>query len=165
MDAIKEKWAALSSRERMILVGGGIISAILLLYGALWSPLSEEVTRLQRDAEERKQDLLWMQGAAEEVKQLQRSSAGGNTRASGKSLLSVVDQTIRRSRLGSALKRVEPEGAKGVTVRFENASFDDLMLWLGRLEKNNPVSVARVTVDRLEVSGKVNARIVVEGQE
>ncbi len=162
---MKEWWLGLQARERRTLMIGGVALAITLLYFGLWDPFQSNLKRMEQAVEKNQALLLWMERSAAEVKQLTRAGSGaGNRRAtSGRSLLALVDQTAKRSRLGVALKRVEPEGKDAVRVWLEQASFDDMMSWLIQLERKNGITIETITVDRQEAPGRVNARIRFKG--
>ena len=70
--------------------------------------------------------------------------------------------SAKRSQLGTALKRVEPDGAHGVRVWLEQAPFDDMIRWLGELKNNSGVRITSVTVDQQGAAGLVNARLMLE---
>lgn len=82
----------------------------------------------------------------------------------GQSLLAVVDQAARKDRLGTVLKRIEPEGTRIVRVWFEQAIFDDVLLWLGNLQNTYGVRITSISIDHQGgSSGSVNARVELEG--
>ena len=60
------------------------------------------------------------------------------------------------------MKRIEPDGQELVRVSLEQASFDDMVTWLGSLQRSFGVSVADVSIDRQAASGRVNARITLK---
>jgi general secretion pathway protein M len=130
-----------------------------LVYAVAWNPLTASVSRLQQSVEEQQALKQWMQQAAAEVNQL-RGAAGASD--DHRSLLAVVDQTSKQSQLGPAVKRIEPDGQELVRVSLEQASFDDMMSWLGSLQRSFGVSVADVSIDRQAASGRVNARITLK---
>ncbi len=157
---MKEWWSGLQARERKTLMAGGVALVITLLYFGLWDPFQSNLKRMEQAVEKNQALLLWMERSAAEVKQLTRAKAGsGGRSAAARSLLALVDQTAKRGRLGVALKRVEPEGKDAVRVWLEQASFDDMMSWLIKLEQKNGVIVENITVDRQDAPGRVNARI------
>jgi general secretion pathway protein M len=116
---------------------------------------------LEKSVEERQAVKQWMEQAAVEANQL-RSAAGATDGDEHRSLLAVVDQTAKQSQLASAVKRIEPEGQELVRVSLERASFDDLVLWLGSLQRNFAVRVADVSIERQAETGRVNARLTLK---
>jgi len=148
-----------ANERRMLIVGGGLL-LVILLYMGIWEPLTDEVETLRASTAEQTALLTWMRSAAQEVKQL-RGRGGQQARpASGQSLLSLVDRTAKSGRLGTALKRVQPDGDEKVGVWLEAANFDDLVRWLVALETRHSVRVVSSVFQALETPGSVNARLV-----
>jgi general secretion pathway protein M len=153
-------WHNLQGREQRTLMIGGVALLLLLLYSAVLAPISRELQRLEQGVAADRELLAWMEQSAVQVKQLRGN--GGGQRGSGQSLLSLVDASAKQNGLGGALKQVKPEGS-GVSLRFEEASFDDMVRWLGRLGTEQGVGVTTLTLERLPLSGRVNATVVLEG--
>ena len=101
---------------------------------------------------------MWMQQAAVQIKALQRSSGGSASGLGGRSLLAVVDQSARSGGLENAIKRIEPDGSKGVKVWLEGAAFDPMILWLGKLVKSFRIEPSMITLEPIG-DGRVNARL------
>jgi len=156
---VKEWFTSLAPRERAMVSIAAVVVALALVYAVAWNPLTASVSRLQQSVEEQQALKQWMQQAAAEVNQL-RGAAGASD--DHRSLLAVVDQTSKQSQLGPAVKRIEPDGQELVRVSLEQASFDDMMSWLGSLQRSFGVSVADVSIDRQAASGRVNARITLK---
>ena len=156
-------WATLSTRERgIILAGTGLVLAFLL-YVFGWQPFQTGHRRLQQAVTERRADLAWMRQAAAEVKTLNSSSAAGSA-PDERSLLTLVDQTVREAGMGAALKRVAPQGDDKLSAQLDAVEFDRLLPWLNALEEQHRIALSSLTVDRTETPGLVNARIVLGRQ-
>lgn len=158
----KQYWANLQPRERHTLLGGGIALGLLMLYTLLVDPMQQELKRLEQSVESQQQTLEWMQQAASEVKQLQRTSPGAKS-FSGQSLMSVIDASARSTGLAGAIKQLKPEG-QGVKVRLEGAAFDDMLRWLGQLNAKQGISVTGLVMEHLPQPGRVNASVVLGGE-
>ena len=143
----------------MVAAAGGVL-AVFLIYLLAWQPLTAGYQRLERQVGAREQELHWMQQAAAEARSLKARAGPGGGAVAQPSLLGLIESTARRDRLAVALKKVQPEGQDGVRVWFENASFDDLMLWLDGLHRTNGVNVAEFSIDRQSTDGRVNAKIL-----
>lgn len=162
---MKEWWLGLQSRERKTLIMGGVVLLISVVYFGMWEPFQTKLARLEQAVEKNRALLGWMERSAAQVEALRRVNrpAAGKRVSDGRSLLALVDQTAKRSRLGAALKRVEPEGKAAVRVWLEQAPFDDMMRWLSQLEQRNGIVIKSITIDRQDTPGRVNARIRLEG--
>jgi len=153
--------AGLEQRERHLVISGAVLLGLMLLYVAVWEPLTGKVDALRVSTSEQASTLRWMRQTAQEVKKL-RGSGGRAKSTGGQSLLSVVDRTAKSGRLGTALKRVQPDGEKRVRVWMEAASFDDVMRWLVLLDTRYGVTVENSVFEMKQESGRVDARLVFE---
>ena len=155
-------WQNLESRDRQILLVGGVLLIIILLYVMVWEPLDKSVRELDRGVDARRVTLQWMNEAATEIKSLQAGAQPVGEGLGGRSLLSVVDQAARQAGLGPSLKRVEPEDKDKVRVWMEKVPFDKLVTWTGGLTRQYGVTVNSIRIERLDDPGLVNARVTLE---
>lgn len=155
---MKDWFFGLEERERLLVAGGAVILVLLLLYLLIWEPVASKYTDLRDNVAEQKQTLAWMQQASVQIKALQRQGGAGARGLGGRSLLAVVDQSARTGGLGNAIKRIEPDGSKGVKVWFEGAAFDPMILWLGKLTKSYRIAPTMITLEPIG-NGRVNARL------
>ena len=155
-------WHTLQPRERLILGAGTLLALILLLWALVWEPYVRDGERLAQRVRVEREDLAWMEQAATQVRHL-RGSTRLKSRPAGQSLLALVDSTARTHQLGTALKRVQPDGQRAVRVWLEQAQFDTLLVWLERLASDYGVHVSGLVLERGEVAGQVNARVVLDG--
>ena len=155
---IRDWFEGLEPRERLLVSAGAVFLVLFFVYVLLWAPFAERHARLRETVERQQADLAWMRGAAAQVQALRRSVPGGGRGLGGRSLLSVVDQSARAGGLGSGIKRIEPDGSRGVKIWLENVSFDQMILWLGKLSRQYQVEVASVSIEP-RGPGRVNARL------
>ncbi len=162
---MKTWWNGLSERERWLVGGGSVLAALVLLYALLWQPFHNRLRDLRQTVAVQRRDLAWMQQAAAEIKQLGAGATPSAPRreAGQPSLLTLVDQTARTAGLGSAMKRIEPQGEDKLRVQFEQVGFDPLLRWLGSLEQDYGVIMVNATIDRQTESGRVDARLILQG--
>jgi general secretion pathway protein M len=149
-----ESFAALSPRERRLVVAVGVVAAAVLIFGVLM-PLDRSVTHAQQRLAKKHADLSWMQSVAPEL-----AAAAPPPQATGESLLVIIDRSARESGLASSLAGSEPGGPGTLSLRLEKAPFDTLVAWLARLAQQNGVTVESATLDRAGEPGTVNAAIV-----
>jgi len=155
---MKDWFAGLEPRERLLVSGGGVVLLVLLLYLMIWEPIASNYQALNEGVAEQKKTLVWMKQAAAELKLLQRSGSGTARGLGGRSLLAVVDQSARSGGLGPAIKRIEPEGGKGVKVWLEGVAFDPMILWLGKITRTYQIETSIITIEP-QGAGRVNARL------
>lgn len=161
---MKAWFAGLAPRERAMVIAAAVVAALGLGYLALWEPLAGGVVRLEHSVQAQRELKQWMQQSAAEVHRLRGvgGAAGPSPGGEPRSLLAIADQTVREANLGPSVRRIQPEGQTLVRVVLEQASFDDMMIWLGTLQRSYGVSVADLAVDRQEQAGRVGARITLK---
>jgi general secretion pathway protein M len=154
LESLLDRYAALSVRERRMLVVGAIAVVAIFIFGVL-VPLDRSVAHAQQRLAKKHADLVWMQGVAPEL-----AASAPPPAASGESLLVIVDRSARESGLASSLAGSEPGGPGNLSVRLEKAPFDALIAWLARLAQQNGVAVDSATIEKAGAPGLVNAAIV-----
>jgi general secretion pathway protein M len=155
---LKQKFDALSARERVIVIAGGILVLIVAIYTLVLSPLYRAVDARAQLLHQKQSDLSWMHSVAPELQ-----SAGGQVPAAeqmNESLVVLIDRTARESGLAESLTGQTPTGNGGIRVRVEDANFDQLVLWMGMLVQRYGVHIDQATVDRGEKPGIVTASVV-----
>lgn len=158
---MKEWLNSLEPRERRLVLSGAGIAAVLLVYVLIWEPFAAKVERLRTGNGEQQAVLLWMEGAAKEVKQLNRGAH--RQAATGQSLLALIDSTAKAGRLGTSLKRVQPDGEQRVQVWLEEAVFDDVVAWLEGLNQRQGITLESSVIAAKDKPGLADVRLVFAG--
>ncbi len=159
---MREWLAGLDPRERRLVLTGGLVLGLLLVYVLVVDPLLSAYGERASRVEQQRADLVWMQQAAARIQQLQASSGAQGAGLGDRSLLAVVDGSAREAGLGGALSRVRPDGALAVRVWFEGVPFDALVEWLGRMDREFQVQVKLITLERQSEPGRVHAQLTLE---
>jgi type II secretory pathway component PulM len=154
LQSLPETLAALSPRERRMVIFGAVALIAILIFGLL-IPLDRSVAHTQQRLAKKRADLSWMQTVAPQIAVLPPPSA-----ANGESLLVIVDRSARESGLAGSLAGSEPGGPGNLSVRLEKAPFDALVAWLARLAQQNGVTVDSAIIEKTGAPGLVNASIV-----
>ena len=155
------RYQALESRDRRILLIGGIVVLLTILYLAVWEPLAAAHSNAHDRLEQAR-------ATAERLEVLGAQTGPGAPRSgattvigAGQSLLSVVDQAGKNSTLGKPLTRIQPDGDDTVRVWLEAVSFDALVRWIDELKKRYALEVVSAEIEN-ESAGVVNARLSLE---
>lgn len=164
IEQLRQYLNGLEQRERYMLLTGASAVAITLLYLVLIEPLLLYRDELETRVARQRDTVAWMQGAVGQLAG-QRSTAPANGKVDTGSLLTLVDTSARNAALGRVMQRVQQDGDAAVRVRFENASFDALLLWLGELQQRYGVSIDDITVERADETGRVDASITLSRGE
>ena len=150
---------SLQPRERLVFIFAGVIVLLALIYLMAVEPFLKHRTLLTQRVKAQRQELLWMQQTSEQVKLLRASSPGHTRKSYNRSLLGVVDSSSRTNNIRKSIQRMEPEGSNGVKLWIEGADFDTLIRWLGSLNTNQDIYVARATISRGDALGLIDTRL------
>lgn len=157
MSALHSWWLGLGERDRRVLQIGATLAVLLLLWGALWLPLSHSRDALRRQVIVQTEALAWMRPAAQQL-QASGGTRAANSVADGRSLLAQVDAGARAAGLAGALVSVEPQGPHRVRANFSGADFDTLANWLQDASAHG-IRISELSVQRSAL-GRVDARAV-----
>lgn len=155
---MREWFDNLAPRERWIVSAGAIVFVLMMYFLMIWDPLSQKSVRLHADLDEARELVTFMQSTRQQVAQLGGNSAGAS-RASGRSLLSDVDSSSKRSGLGDKIKRIQPEGQTSVRLWIEGVSFEQLLTWMNQLQSQMGIVLSDGSLDRDDLAGTVKARL------
>ena len=155
-------WAGLAPRERIILIAGMLVLAVLLVWLAVIEPLAAGRTNLRTEVAALSADHDWMQQVAPEVRRRASSQGSASAGSTGNgSVLTLVEVSANAAGMRSAMTRVQPEG-QGARLWFDSVSFDALVSWLGDLETRQNLNISQLAVDAGAEPGLVSARVLVE---
>ena len=158
---MKDWFLDLERREQWFVAAGAAVVFVALVWALAWLPLARGVDRLEAGVE------LW-RDSLEQIIPLQAGSGAATParRTSGAAPVVVIDQTLRARGLDSTLRRSQPTTSTGIRVEFEQAAFDELVVWLGELSRDYGLDVqaANFTPSERETPGRVNASLTLERQ-
>jgi general secretion pathway protein M len=153
-------WGSLQPRERSVIIGG---STVLIAFLVLWLGLRPLFTHAQSARiriEEKSLLLADLRATAAEMGS--RPTHNAKMPAGNESLVVIVDRSTRETGLASALKRNQPAGTTGIRVRFENASFNQVMGWLGLLHSSYGIEIESAAFETTDQPGQVQASLTLQ---
>jgi general secretion pathway protein M len=159
---LKQWFYSLPSKEQMMVSGTGIVIIITLFYLIIWEPLHFGFQEEKQKQQSQEEILLWMQQAAGEVKSLRAVGSQTTIRSNNKPITLVIEQTIKNAGLKPSVKKIESSGNKGARVSLNDASFNQILVWLDTLSKHNGIQVVSANIERSEKPGRANARLTFE---
>jgi general secretion pathway protein M len=155
---MRQWWAQLTARERLVLGVAAIVAVLLLAWALLLEPLSTRQAALQARIAAQERTLRQLDEAAD----LLRDGTGPAARQAdfgGRSMASVVEQGLRMAGLAGSIRRIEPAQDGSVSVVLEQAPFDPLVGWLEETSATTGIRVVELGLERAENAGRVNARM------
>lgn len=159
---MKDWLESLEARERLFVLGGGAFVVIAIFYFAIWTPLDRDQNTLSANVESLRQSLAEL--GPLKVALGNSSTTSAQVAGLNQSLVVIVDTTLRERGLYDSLQRSQPTRDDGIRVEFENAAFDDLILWLGDLGNRYRLQVVSgsFSATATDSKGRVNASLTLE---
>lgn len=144
----RERWLALTS---ILLLSAGAI--YVLAFYPLYKAISNRTDRITQ----KQQDIVWLRIMAGQLSGL--GNAQFTNISKTESLVKLVADSVAGSKLASALTGQIPNGQQGVKAQFENANFNDLIIWLDQLQKTKGIQILDASITETPQAGQVNASI------
>lgn len=153
----------LETRERLFVSAGVVFVIFAIAWAGVWTPLDAKHQATAERVETWRQSLAALRPLRGQV-QATANSATVNTNPN-QSLVVIVDNSLRQRGLYSSLQRSQPTPAgNGIRVEFESAAFDDIVLWLGDLQRQYGLRVAAGSFSLAsgDTPGRVNSTVTLE---
>lgn len=151
---------SLAPRERITLAVGAVLLTLMLAWFLVVEPLADERSELTQRIRAQERGVAWMEAAVKTLGEAP-GSRRGNVERDDRSLLALVDETVRTHNLAAALRRAEPDTSGAVRLWFEGVSFDRLIEWMVAMDSNYGVSVTEFGAEGRPDPGSVDARVTV----
>lgn len=132
----------------------GLAVALYLLYMLAIAPMQDKREQLALQNRGVAASLQQVDAMVSEILMLRD---GGVQAGPSRNLTSVINQST--ASLDLQVSRLQPNSRGEIQVRFENASFDDLLAWLYQIEYPEGLLVREVSITQAGVAGRVNATV------
>lgn len=152
MNALLEKYKALTEREQKLVLVSAVLLIIALFYFAVWSPLNAALDKQKQLLNNQQSLLVWVKDSAARAQQLRRSSGGKRT-FSG-SLPQAVNRTTAQYDI--AISRMQPQGDE-LQVWVVQAPFNSVLEWLKAME-NMGVIILQADIAEADAPGYIKIR-------
>lgn len=150
------RYEVATPREQLAVKVLGGFFALLLVLVVIVAPLHRYHSEARADYRQQTETLAWMQanrglvGTVSSVKE----------RPAGESLLSVANQGAHAA--GLSFKRSEPTSDRGLNVWLEKVSFNQVVAWLGQMERDYGVVASELSASRRDEPGLVDVRLTLQ---
>ncbi len=160
---MKSWFDALEDREKILVLTAAAFVLFAVFWFGVWTPLDSGQKSTAARVDTWKLSLAELRPLKAQV---QAAGTGQPIQAGqNQSLVVIVDNTLRQRGLYQSLQRSQPTPAgNGIRIEFENAAFDDLMLWLGDVNRQYGLQVqsGSFSVAAGENPGRVNSTVTLE---
>ena len=152
MNALKEKFQALTEREQKLVLLSGVMIIIALFYFIIWSPLTTSLEQAKTRGNAQQKLLGWVQENANRAQQLRRSNStqGG--------LQGSLAQAVSRStqQFSIPVSRMQPLNDE-LQVWVDEAPFDAVLAWLEAMEEMGVV-IRQLDITEANAPGLIKIR-------
>ncbi|UQA52392.1 type II secretion system protein M [Vibrio sp. ED002] len=143
-------WNSISQREQRLMMGGGVIAIIGMIYWGLLQPMNQRAELAQTRIQSEKQLLNWVQDKADDITALRKS---GGVSFSNQPLNQLVSSSARRYKV--ELIRVQPRN-ESVQVWIKPLAFNQMVDWLRYLKEQQGIEVEFLDIDRTDQAGMID---------
>lgn len=150
----------LSERDRLALIVGGIISGLLLYYFLILSPLHDKNSQLVENNAQTRELIDWMSQAKPQLVHLREQTK--NTSKSSESLLSAIEQSVKRNRLEAAAGDIKQLDTNRVQVSFGKVDFVSFMRWVEDIQSATACKIEKASIQKTDKLGMVHVDITLE---
>ncbi len=162
LQQLKQWFRSLPQKEQWMVSGTVLFIFITLFYLVIWEPVHIGLQTERQKQQSQLEILIWMQQAANEVKTLRASGNRSTIRDTNKPITLVIEQAIKNAGLKPSVNKIESSGNDGARVTLNEASFNQILVWLNTLATYNGIQVVSANIERGNEPGRANARLSFE---
>lgn len=155
---LKQFWLERSPREQLILIGGGVIAAALLIYLFIWAPISTRTENLRQSNIEDTALLNWMDNVTQQIQQYQQLHYQKHDTTS-QALLVTIEQSLLSAQLSKYVRDTQTQSDDQVTLTLSQIPFDQTIDWIEQLWKQHNIIVASASIKKTSGNGLTDVNI------
>ncbi|MBI2381365.1 MAG: type II secretion system protein M [Gammaproteobacteria bacterium] len=159
--SLRDWYEQQSPRDRRVLLVGAGALGLALLWLVVIKPFGKYMSTTRLQVEGQRELLGYMRQSAAQVLALRGQGGASGTLPGGMSLAQAVNQAATEN--GLTLSRWQPDGEHKLQLWLDDADFDALVIWLGRLESQYGARVDSIAVNQGEAPGRVKVRLALVG--
>lgn len=151
------RFKSLNAQKQRAVISCAIIVMLSSIYLFAITPIYKAIDNCAARITQKKQDLAWMNAMSGQLSSLDSNQSTVNSQSV--SIVSQVANLAAGSAIAAGLTGQTPTGQNGTKVQLENINFDDLILWLGQLQKLNGIRIDEAEISQIDYAGLVNATV------
>ena len=156
VELVRACYGTLSARDQRIAYIGAIVLGVTLLLGVVLR-LNTAHAHLQAHVAQTRADIAYIEANLVELR------SAPQPQASGTALVTIIDRSTRDGGIAGNLRGTEPAGAGGTRVRIEDATYELVITWILKLEREYGLRIQSATLEKTEVPGHINASVTLVG--
>ena len=158
---MKTWWNNLAVREQKILLAGGILLLLILCYTVIWHPFTQSVKDLRETNANQQTLLVWMKNQLPEFQSLSKRQQASTVKDS-RSLLSIVESALQTGSIAPYAAELTQGNDQKINVHFAMVPFNDLLLWLDKLNNKFNIQVGQIAIERTDSDGLITAQVMLQ---
>ena len=159
LDEAQQHFQSLSKRDQKLAIAIALLLMITLFYTLIWEPTHLNFEKQKLNQTSQQEIHGWMQNAAVEVRTLRASgNKSGNILKTNSPVSIVAEQSANTSGLKKLISKIESSGKNSAQIKIDNASFDQLLLWVNTLQTRYGITLSSAKIERTDKEGLINAR-------
>lgn len=156
---MRQWFDSLAPRERVMVGIAAVVVVLAVLYAGVWEPLNHGVAHLSQQVKQQRELVSWLHETAPKIRALRQATHRNAPKEQNAALLSVIDKTSKAAGMGGMVKRIQPQGDNSVQVWIENATFNDMLDWVYRLQNRYGVEVKSASMQPGNQAGQVHGNL------
>lgn len=162
LQQLRHWFRSLTEKEQWIVSGTALLVIVTLFFLMVWEPLHLGLNAEKLKQTTQNKNLMWMQQAAAEAESLRNVGGTTDIRDQNKPTTLVIEQSINNAGLKPNVEKIESSGSNGARVTLNEATFNQVLVWLNTLATHNGIHVISANIEGTNNSGKINARLTFE---
>ena len=163
IENLQNHYQNLSPRDQKLAIITIALLIITLFYTMIWEPIHDESIHQKQEQKIQQDIYVWMKNAQIEVDSIRKSGNTTEKIAKENSPVSIViEQSANTSGLKKYISKIESSGKNSAQIKIENASFDQMLLWINTLNTRYGIFVSSAKIERTDKEGIINARLTLK---
>ena len=163
LENLQNHYQNLSPRDQKLAIITITLLVITLFYTMIWEPIHDELAHQKQEQKIQQDIYVWMKNAQIEVESIRKS---GNSTAKiikeNSPVSIVIEQSANTSGLKQYISKIESSGKNSAQIKIEDASFDQMLLWINTLNTRYGILVSSAKIERTNKEGVINARLTLK---
>lgn len=149
LNAVQHQWQSLQDRERLILIIGSFIVALILFYSLILFPWHRALNEMGARLPTLRTNIEWMRVHSDALSNGEIRNQNPDYKGQNQSLLSVIEQTASRAQVRETIQQMVPtQNGQEIRVVLEEAEFSKWLNWVDVLYKQYGVTVLQVIAEK-----------------
>ncbi len=154
----EQRWKQLTKREQLLLMGTGALTAVLIFYQLIYSPISTAITRYQQDVINDQELLVFMKASVPRL-----LAATGQSKPEepirADMFLPTVESSLTADGMMEVVTSMSLSNDNTISIQFDAVELDGLLGWLIQIRKKYGIQVDMFSARPVELPGFASATV------